>query len=182
MVRNEGAWMTDMMREDGAAAPAEASASAADATARQDAAAADSAAPTAPAAPAATGDDIDSFHALRGDGSWWMARPAGSNLVGLVIARDDMPSVVEQRDALTRFGVKVDGFRHPAPEILETWEERLARLFGTLRRGDVLVVANTHALGRTVDDEARTLAELQRRGVMVKVVSHDGSHLSDADR
>ena len=181
MVPNEGASMTEMMREEGATAPAGTSASAADETARQDAATAPSDA-AAMTTPASTGDDIDSFHALRGDGSWWMARPAGSNLVGLVIARDDMPSVVEQRDALTRFGVQIDGFRHPAPEILETWEERLARLFGTLRRGDVLVVANTHALGRTVDDEARTLAELQRRGVMVKVVSHDGSHLSDADR
>ena len=99
-----------------------------------------------------------------------------------MIARDDMPSVVEQRNELTRFGVTIEGFRHPAPETLESWEERLVRLFGTLRRGDVLVVANVHALGRDIDEEARTVAELHRRGVVVKVVSHGGRHLYDAGR
>ena len=39
---------------------------------------------------------------------------------------------VEQRNELTRFGVPIEGFRHPAPETLESWEERLVRLFGTL--------------------------------------------------
>ena len=81
-----------------------------------------------------------------------------------------MPSVVEQRDELTRFGVPIEGFRHPAPETLESWEERLVRLFGTLRSGDVLVVANVHALGRDIDEETRTVAELHRRGVVVKVL------------
>jgi hypothetical protein len=39
----------------------------------------------------------------------------------------DMPSVVEQRDDLTRFGVPIEGFRHPAPDILESWSDRLSR-------------------------------------------------------
>ncbi len=53
------------------------------------------------------------FTELQADRHWWLARPAGSRLVGLVVARDDMPSVVEQRDELTRFGVPIEGFRHP---------------------------------------------------------------------
>ncbi len=119
---------------------------------------------------------------LQRDRDWWQARPAGSRLVGLVVARDDMPPVVEQRADLTRFGVPIEGFRHPAPETLESWEERLVRLFGTLGRGDVLVVTNVHALGRDIDEETRTVAELHRRGVVVKVVSHGGRHLYDAGR
>lgn len=122
------------------------------------------------------------FTEMQQDRNWWRARPAGSRLVGLVISRDDMPSVVAQRDDLTRFGVPIHGFRHPSPETLESWEERLVRLFGTLRRGDVLVVANVHALGRDIDEETRTVAELHRRGVVVKVVSHGGRHLYDAGR
>jgi hypothetical protein len=122
------------------------------------------------------------FTELQRDRDWWLARPAGARLVGLVIARDDMPSVVEQRNDLTRFGVPIEGFRHPAPETLESWEDRLVRLFGTLGHGDVLVVANVHALGRDIDEETRTVAELHRRGVVVKVVSHGGRHLYDAGR
>lgn len=121
----------------------------------------------------------DCFIELKSDGDWWMARPHGSRLVGLVVARDDMPSIVEQRDDLTRFGVAINDFRHPAPENLaESWEQRLARFFGTLRDGDVLVVANVHALGRDVEEELRTLGELRRRGVVVKVLSHGARHLS----
>lgn len=111
------------------------------------------------------------------DGEWWMARPTGSRLVGLVIARDDMPSVVEQRDALARFGVQIDGFRHPAPEILESWETRLGRLFDTLEAGEVLVVANVRALGRTREEETRTVAELSARGIVVKVLAHGEAKL-----
>jgi Resolvase, N terminal domain len=122
------------------------------------------------------------FTELQRDRDWWLARPSGSRLVGLVISRDDMPSVVEQRNDLTRFGVPIEGFRHPSPETLESWEERLVRLFGTLGRGDVLVVSNVHALGRDIDEETRTVAELQRRGVMVKVISHGGRHLYDTGR
>lgn len=122
------------------------------------------------------------FSSLQRDRDWWQARPAGSRLVGLVVSRDDMPSVVQQRDELTRFGVPIAGFRHPAPETLESWEERLVRLFGTLGQGDVLVVATVHALGRNIDEETRTVAELRRRGVVVKVLSHGGSHLFDAGR
>nr|WP_274638492.1 recombinase family protein [Microbacterium bovistercoris] len=122
------------------------------------------------------------FVELQRDRGWWQARPAGSRLVGLVVARDDMPSIMQQRDDLTRFGVPIEGFRHPAPETLESWEERLVRLFGTLRRGDVLVVASIHALGRDISEETRTVAELQRRGVVVKVLSHEGRHLFDAGR
>lgn len=122
------------------------------------------------------------FTELQADRNWWLARPAGSRLVGLVVARDDMPSVVHQRNELTRFGVPIEGFRHPAPETLESWEERLVRLFGRLTRGDVLVVTSVHALGRDIDEETRTVAELHRRGVMVKVLSHGGRHLFDTGR
>ncbi|WP_404442022.1 hypothetical protein LG315_06700 [Microbacterium marinum] len=73
------------------------------------------------------------------DHDWWSARPAGARLVGLVVAREGMPSVTEQREDLTRFGVPIEGFRHPAPEILESWGDRLARLLDTLQRRDVLV-------------------------------------------
>ena len=66
------------------------------------------------------------------DSDWWAARPAGSRLVGLVVARDDLPSVIAQRDALAEFGVPIEGFRHPAPETGESWSERLTRLFGLL--------------------------------------------------
>lgn len=122
------------------------------------------------------------FTPLQQSGTWWQARPDGARLVGLVVARDDMPSVKQQRDDLTRFGVPIEGFRHPAPETLETWEQRLVRLFGTLNRGDVLVVASVHALGRDIDEETRTVAALRSRGVVVKVVAHSGRHLFDAGR
>jgi hypothetical protein len=114
------------------------------------------------------------------DHDWWSARPEGTRLVGLVVAREGMPSVVQQREDLTRFGVPIEGFRHPAPEILESWGDRLARLLDTLKSGDVLVVANVHALGRDRDEETRTAAELRRRGIMVKVLSHNARHLADA--
>lgn len=120
------------------------------------------------------------FTELQADRDWWLARPAGARLVGLVVSRDDMPSIVEQRDELARFGVPIDGFRHPAPETLESWEERLVRLFGRLSRGDVVVVTDVQALGRDTDDETRTLAELARRGVVVKVLRHGARHLDDA--
>lgn len=119
------------------------------------------------------------FTELQQNRDWWLARPAGSRLVGLVVARDGMPPVVQQRADLTRFGVPIEGFRHPAPEILETWSDRLARFIATLRPGDVLVVANTHALGRDRDEETGTIAELRRRGIMVKVLSHGSRHLAD---
>ncbi|WES63800.1 hypothetical protein P0L94_15175 [Microbacter sp. GSS18] len=122
------------------------------------------------------------FTELQSDRNWWLARPAGSRLVGLVVSREDMPSVVDQRNALARFGVPIEGFRHPAPETLESWEDRLVRLFGTLTSGDVLAVANVHALGRDIDEEARTFAALRQRGVMVKVINHGAAHLADPDR
>lgn len=120
------------------------------------------------------------FTELRSDSDWWRARPAGSRLVGIVVNRDDMPSIVAQRDELTRFGVPIEGFRHPAPETLESWEERLARLFGRLDHGDVVVVTSVHALGRDTEEESRTIAELRRRGVMIKVIGHGARHLLDA--
>jgi hypothetical protein len=132
--------------------------------------------------PHAAADCPRCFTELQADRHWWQARPAGSRLVGLVISRDDMPSVVEQRNELTRFGVPIEGFRHPAPETMETWEQRLGRLFGTLRGGDVLVVANVHALGRNTEEETRTIAALRGWGVMVKVLSHTGRHLADPVR
>lgn len=121
------------------------------------------------------------FIELQPDGEWWKARPEGSRLVGLVVARPDMPSVTEQRDGLAAFGVAIFDFRHPAPESVENWEQRLERFFGTLRSGDVLVVANQHALGRTVDEETRTIGALRRRGIVVKVLSHGARHLADAE-
>jgi len=114
------------------------------------------------------------------DHDWWSARPEGAKLVGLVVAREGMPSVIEQREDLTRFGVQIEGFRHPAPEILESWGDRLARLIETMNAGDVLVVANVHALGRDRDEESRTIAELRQRGIMVKVLGHHARHLADA--
>lgn len=122
------------------------------------------------------------FAELQRDRDWWLARPAGSRLVGLVVARDGMPSVIEQRENLTRFGVPIEGFRHPAAETLELWSDRLQRFFDTLRPGDVLVVANVHALGRTLEDETRAVAELHARGVVVKVLGHGGRHLYDTGR
>jgi len=132
--------------------------------------------------PHAAADCPKCFTELQSDRNWWRARPAGSRLVGLVVSREDMPSVVAQRDELTRFGVPIDGFRHPSPETLESWEQRLVRLFGTLRSGDVLVVATVHALGRDIDEETRTVAELHRRGVVVKVLGSGGRHLYDVGR
>lgn len=131
------------------------------------------------AQPHAAAECPECFTELQLDRDWWQARPAGARLVGLVVSRDDMPSVVQQRNDLTRFGVPIEGFRHPAPETLETWEERIVRLFGSLTHGDVLVVATVHALGRDTDEETRTLAELIRRGVVVKVLSHGDRHLHD---
>lgn len=116
------------------------------------------------------------------DHDWWSARPEGARLVGLVVAREGMPSVTEQREDLTRFGVPIEGFRHPAPDILESWEDRVTRLLDTLQRGDVLVVANVHALGRDRDEETRTAAALRSRGIMVKVLGHQARHLADAAR
>lgn len=118
------------------------------------------------------GDLPSSFAELGSSREWWLARPAGSRLVGVVVARDDMPSVVQQRDELAAFGVPIAGFRHPAPETLETWEQRLSRLFGRLNRHDVVVVATPRALGRDSTEETRTIAELQRRGIIVKVLEH----------
>lgn len=132
--------------------------------------------------PHAAAECAECFTELQRDRDWWLARPTGSRLVGLVIQRDDMPSVVQQRNELTRFGVPIEGFRHPAPQIMETWEQRLVTLFGTLRSGDVLVVTSVHALGRDIDEETRTVAELHRRGVVVKVLGHGGRHLFDAGR
>jgi hypothetical protein len=122
------------------------------------------------------------FTELQQNRDFWSARPDGSRLVGLVVSREGMPSVVEQRDDLTRFGVPIEGFRHPAPDILESWSDRVARLIATLRTGDVLVVANINALGRDAEEGSRAVAELRRHGIMVKVLSHNARHLADASR
>src|SRR5690554_2384504 len=81
----------------------------------------------------------EGFAALQQSPEWWAARPAGARLVGLVVAREDMPSIALQREALAGFGVPIGGFRHPAPETGESWIERLTRLFGRLGPGDVVV-------------------------------------------
>ncbi|WOQ69816.1 dehydrogenase [Microbacterium limosum] len=144
------------------------------------------AAPTADTAPLtlphAAAECPKCFVELQRDRHWWRARPAGARLVGLVVSRPGMPSVVQQRDELTRFGVPIEGFRHPSPEILEEWSARLDRFFATLVRGDVLVVANVHALGRDIDEESRAVADLRARGIMVKVLEHGGRHLFDTGR
>lgn len=120
------------------------------------------------------------FEELQRNHDWWKARPEGSRLVGLVVPRDDMPPILEQRNDLTRFGVQILDFRYPAPEAPESWEQRLARLFETLRAGDVLVVANERALGRRPDEVARTIRTLRRHDLVVKVLSHGAPHLEDA--
>ena len=91
-----------------------------------------------------------------------------------------MPSIVEQRGDLARFGVAILDFKHPMPDLPESWEQRLGRLFATLRAGDVLVVANERALGRTPDEVARTIRALRRHDLVVKVLSHGAPHLEDA--
>lgn len=120
------------------------------------------------------------FDELQRNHDWWTARPEGSRLVGLVVARPDLPSVVEQRNDLARFGVAILDFKHPAPEHPETWEQRLGRLFETLQAGDVLVVSSERTLGRTPDEVARTIRTLRRHQLVVKVLNHGAPHLEDA--
>ncbi|MDR5699599.1 recombinase family protein [Agromyces aerolatus] len=120
------------------------------------------------------------FEELQLHRDWWKARPEGSRLVGIVVARDDMPSVVEQRNDLARFGVAILDFKHPAPEVELTWEQRLGRLFDSLQAGDVLVVANERALGRKSDEIARTIRVLRQHNLVVKVLNHGAKHLEDA--
>jgi hypothetical protein len=120
------------------------------------------------------------FEELQQNRDWWKARPEGSRLVGLVVAHADMPPIVEQRNDLVRFGVAILDFRYPTPEAPESWEQRLARLFETLRAGDVLVVVNERALGRRPDEVARTIRILRQHDLVVKVLSHGASHLEDA--
>lgn len=120
------------------------------------------------------------FEELQRNHDWWKARPEGSRLVGLVIAREDMPPILEQRMDLARFGVAILDFKYPAPESLESWEQRLGRLFATLRAGDVLVVSSERALGRTSDEVARTIRALGRHNLVVKVLSHGAQHLESA--
>ncbi|BDZ54100.1 recombinase family protein [Agromyces marinus] len=120
------------------------------------------------------------FEELQRNRDWWKARPEGSRLVGLVVAREDMPSVVDQRSDLARFGVDILDFKHPMPDMPESWEQRLGRLFETLRSGDVLVVANERALGRTPDEIARTIRALRRHDLVVKVLTRGAPHLESA--
>ena len=120
------------------------------------------------------------FEELQRNHDWWKVRPEGSRLIGLVVARDDMPSVTEQRNDLARFGVAILDFKHPMPESTVTWEQRFARLFETLRAGDVLVVANERALGRTPEEVTRTIRALRRHNLVVKVLGHGAPHLEDA--
>jgi hypothetical protein len=120
------------------------------------------------------------FEELQRNRAWWKARPEGSRLVGLGVARDDMPSVVEQRNDLARFGVAILDFKHPAPEGAATWEQRFGRSFETLQGGDVLVVVSERALGQTSDEVARTIRTLRRHNLVVKVLSHGAPHLADA--
>ncbi|WP_430645061.1 dehydrogenase [Agromyces sp. GXS1127] len=120
------------------------------------------------------------FVELQQNHDWWKARPEGSRLVGLVVPRGDMPPILEQRTALTRFGVQILDFRYPTPDMPETWEQRLGRLFATLQAGDVLVVVNERALGRSPEEVARTIRTLRRHDLVVKVLGRGAPHLEDA--
>jgi DNA invertase Pin-like site-specific DNA recombinase len=91
-----------------------------------------------------------------------------------------MPSVVEQRNDLARFGVAILDFKHPAPEGSATWEQRFGRLFETLQVGDVLVVVSGRALGQTSDEVAPTIRTLRRHNLVVNVLSHGAPHVEDA--
>jgi hypothetical protein len=95
----------------------------------------------------------------------------GSRVVGLVVARDDMPSVVEQRKDLARFGVGILDCKHPAPRGSATWEQRFGRLFETLQAGEVVVVVAERALRQSSDEVARTIRTLRRHNIVVKVLS-----------
>jgi hypothetical protein len=99
-------------------------------------------------------------------------------VVGLVDARDDIPSVVEQRNDLARFDVGILDFKQPAPEGSATWEQRFGRC--SRQAGDVLVVVSECALGQTSDEVARTIRTLQRHNLVVKVLSPGAPHLEDA--
>lgn len=90
-----------------------------------------------------------------------------------------MPSVVEQRNDLARFGVAILDFKHPAPKGSATWEQRFGRLFETLQAGDVLMVVGERALGQTSDEVARTIRTLRPHNLVVKVLSHGAPHLED---
>jgi len=91
-----------------------------------------------------------------------------------------MPSVVEQRNDLARFGVGILDFKHPAPGGSTTWEQRFGRSFETLEVGDVLVVVSERARGQTSEEVARTIRTLRRHNLVVKVLSHGAPHLEDA--
>ena len=94
-------------------------------------------------------------------------------MVGLVVAGDDVSSVVEQRNDLARFGVAILDFKHPAPEDSARWEQRFGRLFETLQTGEVVVVvAERAALGQSADEVARTIRTLRRHNLVVTVLSH----------
>ena len=91
-----------------------------------------------------------------------------------------MPSVVEHRNDLARFGVGILDFKHPAPEGAATWEQRFGRSFETLEAGDVLMVVSERALGQTSDEVAPTIRTRRRHNLVVKVLSHGAPHLEDA--
>ena len=119
----------------------------------------------------------ESFEELQRSRDWWKARPGASRLVGLVVVRDDMPSVVSS--GTTRLaGVAVLDFKHPASEGWTTWEQRFGRMFETLQAGDVLV--SERARGQTSDEVARTVRTLRRHNLVIKVLGRGAPHLADA--
>jgi hypothetical protein len=61
------------------------------------------------------------FDELQRNRDWWEARLEGRDWSGLVVARDDMPSVVEQRNDLARFGVGILDFKHPLLAVRRRW-------------------------------------------------------------
>jgi hypothetical protein len=105
---------------------------------------------------------------------WWAARPAGSRLVGLVVARDDLPSVIAQRDALAGFGVPIEGFRHPAPETGRAGPSASTACSAASCQATSSSSPTSMPSG-TVDEETHAIAELRRRGIIVKVLGHSRS-------
>jgi hypothetical protein len=140
------------------------------------------AAPTAAGvahAPATTRSEAPSAsRSLSATGTGGRRHPRVRDWSGSSVARDDIPSVVEQRNDLARFGVAILDFKHPAPEDAATWEQRFGRLFETLQAGEVVMAER--ALGQSSDEVARTIRTLRRHNLVVKVLSQGVPQMKDA--
>ena len=61
------------------------------------------------------------FDELQRNQDWWKARLEVCEWSGLVVARDDIPSVVEQRNDLARFGVGMSRARSGRCDDTTSW-------------------------------------------------------------